>query len=122
MRSSELAGGPTSEAVYVGANPRLPEGQYELAVKNVPVDGFWSISVYNAAGYFEPNYADAYTVNNITAEKNTDGSVTVRFGDYPAGTADVILTPEEWNYLVRLYRPRPEVLDGSWTSPTLPAA
>jgi hypothetical protein len=22
-----------------------------------------------------------------------------------------------WNYIVRLYRPRPEVLDGSWTFP-----
>ena len=24
-----------------------------------------------------------------------------------------------WNYAVRLYRPRPEILDGSWTFPTL---
>jgi hypothetical protein len=24
---------------------------------------------------------------------------------------------EGWNYLVRLYRPRPEVLDGSWSFP-----
>ena len=28
---------------------------YKLNVKNVPVDGFWSVSVYNAAGYFEKN-------------------------------------------------------------------
>ena len=26
-----------------------------------------------------------------------------------------------WNYTVRLYRPRPEVLDGSWTFPGLEA-
>ena len=24
-----------------------------------------------------------------------------------------------WNYLVRLYRPRPEILDGSWTFPSI---
>jgi hypothetical protein len=24
---------------------------------------------------------------------------------------------EGWNYLIRLYRPRPEVLDGTWTFP-----
>ena len=24
---------------------------------------------------------------------------------------------EGWNYAVRLYRPRPEILDGSWTFP-----
>ena len=46
---------PDSEATYVGVFPGLPVGQYELTVGDVPVDGFWSISVYNAAGYFEPN-------------------------------------------------------------------
>lgn len=113
---------PTSEATYLGASPGLPDGQYELTVKDVPVDGFWSVSVYNAAGYFEPNDAGAYTINNITADKNADGSVTVRFGDYPAGTNNAIPTPDGWNYLVRLYRPRPEVLDGTWTFPVLPGA
>ena len=28
---------------------------YTLTVKDVPVDGFWSISVYNAKGFFEKN-------------------------------------------------------------------
>ena len=31
------------------------------------MDGFWSISVYNAAGYFELNDRGAYSLNNITA-------------------------------------------------------
>lgn len=110
---------PTSEASYIGVNPKHPEGNHELTVGDVPVDGFWSISVYNAAGYFEPNDADSYTVNNITAEKNDDGSVTVRFGDYPAGTPNAIPTPEGWNYLVRLYRPRTEITDGTWQFPAL---
>lgn len=110
---------PTSEAVYIGVNPRLPEGTHELTVADVPVDGFWSISVYNAAGFFEPNAAGAYTVNSVTGRKNPDGSVTVRFGDYPEGTPNAIPTPEGWNYLVRLYRPHAEILDGSWSFPTL---
>ena len=42
---------------------------YKLDVKDVPVDGFWSISVYNAKGYFEPNPQNAYTLNNITAKE-----------------------------------------------------
>ncbi|MCA1306771.1 DUF1214 domain-containing protein [Microbacterium esteraromaticum] len=110
---------PSSEAVYVGANPRLPVGQYELTVGDVPVDGFWSISVYNAAGFFEPNDRNAYTINNITGIRNTDGTITVRFGDYPPGTPNALPITEGWNYVVRLYRPRPEIIDGSWTFPTL---
>ncbi|MGW9588211.1 DUF1214 domain-containing protein [Microbacterium sp. NPDC055455] len=113
---------PTSEAVYVSEDPRLPVGRYELTVGEVPVDGFWSISVYNAAGFFEPNDRDAYTVNSITGVRNPDGSTTVRFGDFPPGTANAIPVTEGWNYLVRLYRPHPEVLDGSWTFPRLEAS
>ena len=108
---------PTSETVYVGVEPRLPVGRYELTVGDVPVDGFWSISVYNAKGYFEPNERGVYTVNNITAVKNDDGSTTVRFGDYPPEVPNAIPVTEGWNYLVRLYRPRPEILDGSWVFP-----
>lgn len=110
---------PTSEASYIGVDPRLPVGQYELTVGDVPVDGFWSISVYNAEGFFEPNDRGAYTVNNITAAKNADGSTTVRFGDYPPETPNAIPITEGWNYLVRLYRPRPEIADGTWTFPTI---
>ncbi|KAA9106609.1 DUF1214 domain-containing protein [Microbacterium rhizomatis] len=110
---------PTSEAAYIGVDPRLPVGRYELTVGDVPVDGFWSISVYNAKGFFEPNARDSYTVNNITAVKNADGSTTVRFGDYPADTPNAIPITEGWNYLVRLYRPRPEITDGSWVFPAL---
>ena len=43
---------------------------------HVPVDGFWSISLYNEEGYFEKNDRNAYTVNTITAKKKADDSVT----------------------------------------------
>jgi hypothetical protein len=112
---------PDSEARYVGVEPRLPVGEYELTVRDVPVDGFWSISVYNADGYFEPNDRDAYSVNNVTAKRNDDGSVTVHFGgddDRP----NLLPIMEGWNYTVRLYRPRPEVLDGSWAFPEIDPA
>lgn len=109
---------PTTEAAYIGVDPRLPLGNYELTVSDVPVDGFWSISVYNAQGYFEPNDRNSYTVNNITGVPNEDGSITVRFGDYPDQPNAIPIT-EGWNYLVRLYRPRAEILDGSWTFPRL---
>lgn len=110
---------PSTEASYIGVDPRLPVGQYELTVGAVPVDGFWSVSVYNAAGYFEPNERDAYTINDITGVRNDDGSITIRFGDYPEGVPNVLPTVEGWNYLVRLYRPRLEITEGRWDFPSI---
>ena len=42
----------------------------------MPVDGFWSVSLYNAEGYLreEPD-TNAYSLNNITAKKSADGSI-----------------------------------------------
>lgn len=108
---------PTREAVYVGVNPKVPVGRYEITVGEVPVDGFWSISVYNADGFFEPNDAGVYSVNSVTAHRNDDGTITVRFGDHGPGADNSIPITDGWNYLIRLYRPRPEVLDGTWTFP-----
>jgi hypothetical protein len=112
---------PTSEAIYVGVDPKVPPGDYELVFADVPVDAFWSVSVYNARGFFEPNAKDLYTVNSVTGVRNDDGSVTVRLvasadGETPANS---IVTPDGWNYLIRLYQPRAELRDGRWTVPTL---
>jgi hypothetical protein len=107
---------PDNEASYIGVEPGLPVGEYKLTVQDVPVDGFWSVSVYNAEGYFELNARDAYSINNLTAKRNKDGSVTIHFGgddDRP----NLLPIADGWNYTVRLYRPRPEVLDGTWRFP-----
>ena len=112
---------PDHEARYIGVEPRLPVGEYTLTVGEVPVDGFWSISVYNRDGYFEPNERGAYGVNSLTAIPNDDGTVTVHFGgddDRP----NLLPIMDGWNYTVRLYRPQPEVLDGSWTFPAVEPA
>lgn len=112
---------PTAEATYLGITPQAPPGDYELVFTDVPVDAFWSVSVYNARGFFEPNEKDLYTVNSVTGERNGDGSVTVRFIPSAAGQIppNAIVTPEGWNYLVRFYRPRAEILDGTWMPPAL---
>ena len=112
---------PSSEATYVGVDPRVPPGDYQLVFADVPVDAFWSVSVYNAKGFFEPNDRNLYSVNSVTGERGEDGSTTVRF---IASTDDApppngIVTPTGWNYLTRLYRPRTEILEGRWTPPAL---
>lgn len=112
---------PTTEASYVGVDAQVPPGRYALTLRDVPVDAFWSVSVYNEQGYFDPNPQGVYSVNSVTAVRDSDGAVTVRFApqDDPATHPNTIPVPDRWNFLVRLYRPRPEVLDGTWTVPEL---
>jgi len=106
---------PDAEAKYANVDPGLPVGEYRIRVTDVPVDAFWSISVYNAAGFFEPNDRDAYSVNSITGVRDADGAITVHLGG--DGSPNCIPIAEGWNYIVRLYRPRPEILNGTWTFP-----
>lgn len=111
-------GNPETEALYLNVTPPKNDGRtvYRLRVKDVPVDGFWSVSVYNADGYYEPNARNAYSLNSITAKADPDGAVTIQFGGEGDSPNLLPITPG-WNYMVRLYRPRPEILDGSWTFP-----
>jgi len=109
---------PEEAAVYINRVPELNDGEtpYTLTVMDVPVDGFWSVTVYNADGFMEPNDVGANSYNGVTAAKNDDGSVTLRFGGDPAAVNYLPIT-EGWNYIARLYRPRQEVLDGEWVFP-----
>ena len=110
---------PDKDAIYLNVTPGRNDGTtiYKLNVKDVPVDGFWSISLYNAQGYFEANKQNAYTLNNITTKKNADGPVTIQFGGCDGKTPNCLPIMKGWNYIVRLYRPRPEILNGSWKFP-----
>jgi hypothetical protein len=110
---------PDKDAVYLNVTPSNNEGKgvYTLRVRDVPVDGFWSISVYDAEGHFMKNEFDAYTLDSITAKRDADGSVTVQFGGCDGKVANCLPIFPGWNYMVRLYRPRPEVLSGTWRFP-----
>jgi hypothetical protein len=113
-------GNPEKDAFYLNVTPAENNGKtvYRLHVpEGVPVDGFWSISVYNKDGYFEPNARNAYSVNNVTAKKNADGSVDVQFGGCDGKATNCIPITSAWNCVVRLYRPRVEILNGSWKFP-----
>jgi para-nitrobenzyl esterase len=112
-------GNPRSEADYQSFYPPRNDGKtlYRLTMKDVPVDAFWSISVYNAKGYFEKNELNAYSVNSLTAKPNSDGSFTIQFGGCGSGVPNCLAIMPGWNYTVRLYRPRKEILDGTWKVP-----
>ena len=110
---------PEKDALYLPVTPERNDGAtiHQLTVKDVPVDGFWSVTVYNAEGYLEPNPYDAYSVNNITAKRGADGSFAIQFGGCDGEIPNCLPIMKSWNYMVRLFRPRPEILDDKWRFP-----
>jgi hypothetical protein len=113
-------GNPDKDATYLAGAVPKNDGTtvYKLHVGQVPVDAFWSVSVYNAAGYFEKNPYDAYSLNNITAKKDPNSAITIQFGGCDGKIPNCLPIMPGWNYTVRLYRPRPEILNGTWKFPS----
>jgi hypothetical protein len=109
---------PADAATYVNVVPEKNDGKvaYTLTVKDVPVDAFWSVTLYDDKGLMPVNEYNAYSFNNVTAKTNNDGSITIHFGGDPKADNFLPIVPG-WNYIVRLYRPREEILDGGWTFP-----
>jgi hypothetical protein len=112
-------GNPDKDATYLNITPAKNDGAtvYKLNVKDVPVNGFWSVSVYDAAGYYEKNPYNAYSLNNLTAKKGSDGSISIQFGGCDGKIPNCLPITKGWNYTVRLYRPRAEILTGKWKFP-----
>ena len=117
--ASAWGGNPEKDALYLNVTPSRNDGTtvYKLKVKDVPVDGFWSISLYNGEGYFEKNQYEAYSLNNLTAKKSADGSIAVQFGGCDGKIANCLPIMKGWNYMVRLYRPQADILSGKWKFP-----
>lgn len=111
-------GNPPEGAVYDTVTPEKNDGKtaYVVTVKDVPVEGFWSITVYNKEGYLQKNKQNAYSFNNVTAKKSADGSITIHFGGDPKSVNFLPIMPG-WNYTARMYQPKKEILDGSWKFP-----
>lgn len=90
-----------------------------------PVNGFWSITLYDAAGYLVANAADRYTVSSrddLVTDK--DGGITLDIHPGPPATgreANWLPTPAEcgFNLLGRLYWPRQAALSGEWLMPAV---
>lgn len=112
-------GNPDKDATYLNITPERNDGNtvYKLNVRDVPVNGFWSVSLYDEKGYYEKNPYNAYSINNITAQKGADGSIAIQFGGCDGKIPNCLPIMKGWNYTVRLYRPRNEILNGKWKFP-----
>lgn len=113
-------GNPERGAMYFNFTPQENDGQtpYKLTMpKDVPVEAFWSVTVYNEDGFFEKNEYDAYSFNSLTAAQNDDGTITIHFGGDPNQSNFLPIT-EGWNYIIRCYLPGWQILEGNWEPPT----
>jgi hypothetical protein len=127
-----LGGLPPEEAVYFStamddAGRRLSgTNRYVLHVGKVelpPVRAFWSVTLYDAEGYFWANPLNRYALRDReTLQYNPDGSLDVYIQhDAPSKDREANWLPsplEAFNLTLRLYWPEPEVLSGGW----MPAA
>lgn len=110
---------PRTEATYLNVAPARNDAgtAYQLKLGSVPVDAFWSITVYDRDGRLIANPQGIHSLNNVSASYDADRSVTVQFGRCAAQQANCLPVTPGWNYMVRLYRPRSEILDGRWIFP-----
>jgi hypothetical protein len=88
-----------------------------------PVNGFWSLTLYNEHHFFAPNELKRYSVGtkNKTLKLNADGSLTIYVqADPPPDVqrANWLPAPKgDFSLYVRAYWPKAPVMDGSWTPP-----
>ncbi len=90
-----------------------------------PVDGFWSLTLYDKDLFFVPNAIDRYNLSQRdTFVTNADGSVDLYIQPESPGKdkeANWLPAPRgEFKLILRVYGPSktpPSILDGSWTPP-----
>jgi hypothetical protein len=118
---------PTSEVdaegkPYSGANKyvmHFPKGQMP------PVNGFWSLTMYNAEYFFYGNQLNRYTLSaRDDLKKNVDGSVDLYVQHESPGAdkeSNWLPAPaDKFVLMLRLYWPKetpPSILDGTWRIP-----
>ena len=116
-------GNPKEGTIYFSNSPAMNDGKtpYSVTVKDVPMKkkGFWSITVYGEDNYLKPNDLNRVALNNVSAESNADGSITINAGGCDDGRINCIPITEGWNYVARVYRPMPEVISGEWVFPEM---
>ena len=88
-----------------------------------PVNGFWSLTLYNKEHLFEPNPLNRFSLGakSRAMKPNADGSLTLHFQNGSPGadreTNWVPAPRDEFSLYLRTYWPKAEILDGRWTPP-----
>ncbi|MEM9600209.1 MAG: DUF1254 domain-containing protein, partial [Pseudomonadota bacterium] len=101
--------------------------QLTLQPDAVPVDAFWSLSVYGVEAdgrrFFIDNPINRHAINSATPGLVLDdeGMLTLQLSpDAPPSTANWLPTPEgDFALIFRTYLPGEPILSGNWTPPAL---
>lgn len=89
-----------------------------------PVDGFWSLTLYDERGFFVDNPIGRYAVRGEHLTRNPDGSIDVVIqhdSPEPERRSNWLPAPAsgDFNLMLRLYRPDDVIVDGTWTPPAV---
>ena len=90
-----------------------------------PVNGFWSLTLYNKQHLFSPNELNRYSLGtkNKALTRNPDGSLTIYVGPASPGKdkeANWLPSPKEpISLYIRAYWGKQGILDGSWKPPAV---
>jgi hypothetical protein len=87
-----------------------------------PVNAFWSVTLYDSAGFQVANSLDRFAVSSWMPFKyNTDGSLDLYLQNESPGKdkeANWLPAPKNpFNLTMRLYSPKSEALTGRWNPP-----
>jgi hypothetical protein len=90
-----------------------------------PVDGFWSLTLYNKEHFFAPNSLNRFSLGtkSKSMKQNPDGSLTI----YVQNTSPGPDKQDNWlpapkdtlSLYIRAYWPKAEITDGKWVPPRI---